>query len=310
MPLLKSRILYEFKCREPTNRPISLDESLTEDATAECSSCEHPDTPHSAWRTCAGTRGSQDKLNQDRVVAGSTLANSQLFMVCDGHGQNGHLVAEFLCQHYPAILSSLQQEPGAALKSACFRLSAALDSSGIEITLSGSTMVAVLFDSKVLHCANVGDSRGIIGKLLEISQQWTPVPLSRDHRPHVPEERSRILRQKGIVAHNRVWLPNTNIGGLAVARAFGDALCRGIGVTAEPEVLKYTLRHTDKFLVLGSDGLFEVMDNQQVVDLIVPFYIANDVDGAVQQLVRVARARWVGHRTGTDDITCIVVFLV
>jgi hypothetical protein len=52
-------------------------------------------------------------------------------------------------------------------------------------------------------------------------------------------------------------------GDLAVSRAFGDAHLKNFGVSATPELSAIRLTPRDAFLVLASDGLWDVVDEQQ-----------------------------------------------
>ena len=53
-------------------------------------------------------------------------------------------------------------------------------------------------------------------------------------------------------------------GDLAVSRAFGDCHLKRFGVSAEPELSMYEIKTSDAFLVLASDGLWDVIDEAQV----------------------------------------------
>ena len=62
---------------------------------------------------------------------------------------------------------------------------------------------------------------------------WRVQPLSKDHKPDIPEELQRILESGGRVdtyrdqnnkrrGPYRVWLKDENLPGLAMSRSFGD----------------------------------------------------------------------------------------
>lgn len=53
----------------------------------------------------------------------------------------------------------------------------------------------------------------------------------------------------------RVWLPNSDSPGLAMARAFGDFCLKDFGVIAVPDVSYYHLTEKDEFVVLATDGV-------------------------------------------------------
>ena len=70
-------------------------------------------------------------------------------------------------------------------------------------------------------------------------------PLSEDHKPSLPQEKSRVLASNGRVepitgplgqflGPDRVWMKDEDTPGLAMSRSIGDRLAHSIGVTAEP----------------------------------------------------------------------------
>lgn len=82
--------------------------------------------------------------------------------------------------------------------------------------------------------------------------------LSVDHKPNAKEERARIEAVGGVV----VWAGTWRVGGvLAVSRAFGDRPLKRY-VSATPDMADETLTAEDEFLILASDGLWDVMTNQ------------------------------------------------
>jgi len=144
-----------------------------------------------------------------------------------------------------------------------------------------------------LLVACVGDSRGVLCRGSNGPQgsgpQLLAVPLSDDHKPSRPDEQRRIEAKGGIVDFEGVWrvfIPGpAKFGGqmiarwgLAVSRAFGDLLlkeaerydCAGVApgglITAVPEVRVVDLEPaTDRFLVLASDGVWDVISNEEAV---------------------------------------------
>ena len=146
--------------------------------------------------------------------------------------------------------------------------------------------------------------------------------LSKDHKLDNPVECERILNSGGrvesfkdtmnpneTIGPKRVWLPDQDIPGLAMSRSMGDEVAHSVGVSAIPEVLEFMLGPHDRFVVIGSDGLWEFLSNEQVCEIVLPFYIENQPEAAANKLVREAHARWKHEEEVVDDITVVVIFL-
>ena len=71
----------------------------------------------------------------------------------------------------------------------------------------------------------------------------------------------------------RVWHLNENIPGLAMSRSFGDGAAAEVGVIADPEILEMNLTEADKFIVIASDGVWEFLTNEEVVNIVMPHYL-------------------------------------
>lgn len=162
-----------------------------------------------------------------------------------------------------------------------------------DVNFSGSTVVSAMISGKKLICANVGDSRAVLGSLksktLQLSNKetlathtshesnkvWVAHALSRDHKPDIKDEHDRIISCNGRVdpfrepngdpiGPARVWLRNENIPGLAMSRSIGDLVAASVGVSCEPEFYEMDLSEDDKFIVIASDGVWEFIPNEDV----------------------------------------------
>ena len=87
-----------------------------------------------------------------------------------------------------------------ALINAFEETSAAIEKGGFDARVSGTTLVSVLITPKKLWCANVGNSRAIMGRLLrdgpldlKKGRHWMSIALSRDHKLNERDEEDRII---------------------------------------------------------------------------------------------------------------------
>lgn len=247
------------------------------------------------------------KQNQDSYLEISNREMS-IFGVFDGHGVNGGEVSSYLKNRIPMLLNKGSKDTTSTIKNAILTADGEL-SKIIDTQLSGSTLNLIVIQGKKLYCANVGDSRSIIGNQInDLTNQssgknWMSICLSRDHKPDLFEEATRIHQCGGRVLSYtdengnpagpaRVWLKEQNLPGLAMSRSIGDSIATSVGVIPEPEILEYTLTSQDKFLVVGSDGLFEFLANEEIVKIVVPFWKTGNIIGACQALVSTAEFRW------------------
>jgi len=93
-----------------------------------------------------------------------------------------------------------------------------------------------------------------------------------------------------------------------MTRSFGDATAAKVGVNAYPEVKEFEIGHDDKFAVLASDGVWEFLSNEEVAQIVLPFFNKKNAEGAAESLVREAFKQWRREEDVIDDITCIVIF--
>jgi serine/threonine protein phosphatase PrpC len=71
------------------------------------------------------------------------------------------------------------------------------------------------------------------------------------------------------IGPHRVWHKHMNSPGLAMSRSIGDRIGKSLGVIAEPVLTRYTcIRFNDSFIVAASDGVWDVMTNEEVVDYV------------------------------------------
>ena len=65
----------------------------------------------------------------------------------------------------------------------------------------------------------------------------------------------------------------------------------------------------DRFIVLASDGVWEFLTNDFVVNTIYPHYKNNSAEKAAEALIKEALKSWKRQENVVDDITCIIIFL-
>jgi len=258
-------------------------------------------------------------------------AYSQFLSVMDGHGPEGHHVAHFVAEHLPRVADSLlkKTEPVGALVQAHKVVQQMLaHESGIDTRFSGTTAVSVWMSGRDMLVSNVGDSRAVLGRRSAGSaRQWVAMDLTKDQTPFRPDERARVQAAGARIKTScemsgdktyapgcqytaddppRCYLQQHRFPGTAFTRSLGDTVAKTIGVVATPEIMAYSLTPHDDFMVVASDGLWEFVSSQEVVDITSS---CGTPEEAAHKLVETAWDLWLTEDVRADDITVIVVFL-
>ncbi|XP_051151118.1 probable protein phosphatase 2C 59 isoform X2 [Andrographis paniculata] len=242
------------------------------------------------YASSPGKRSSMEDFYETRIdgVDGELVG---LFGVFDGHG--GARAAEYVKQN---LFSNLLRHPKfiSDTKSAIAETYSLTDSEFLKSEKNqnrdaGSTASTAILVGDRLLVANVGDSRAVIcrgGKAFAVS---------RDHKPDQTDERQRIEDAGGFV----MWAGTWRVGGvLAVSRAFGDRLLKQF-VVADPEIQEEKVDETLEFLILASDGLWDVVTNEEAVCMTRSI---QDPEVAAKRLMQEANQRGSG-----DNITIVIV---
>lgn len=275
--------------------------------------------------------GRPKKFNQDSYIITPVFGGFKgqyLFSVCDGHGLKGHEVSGFVKENLPNSIAARLKVLGVELEAVDYQVRQYLNEAiqevnnrlgytNIEVAFSGTTCVTVLVRDRHIWCANVGDSRAVIGHRNKTG--WSAVDLSKDHKPENVNEMQRILSAGGRVeackdeqgksiGPARVWLRAENIPGLAMSRSLGDVVAHSVGVSSIAEVQHHLLTPGDSFMIVASDGLWEFISSFEAVLLASQSYEQNDYQGCCDRLLNESLARWRRNDDAIDDITIIVVF--
>ena len=187
---------------------------------------------------------------------------------------------------------------------------------------SGSTLTLVFIVANRVYCAWVGDSRASL--VLEYDNALVFDPISNDHKPSLPDEKARILSRGGNVhpsrepgedlgGPDRVWHPHLTGKpgpGLMMSRSLGDFIAKEVGVISVPDITKREIQANFRFIVIASDGLWEVLDEREVILIVRDFLNSKNPRDAALALVSHAQNKWRSFSPNyIDDISVVVIFL-
>ncbi|KAF4655705.1 hypothetical protein FOL47_009326 [Perkinsus chesapeaki] len=234
-----------------------------------------------------GRKGSDDHTpNQDSFSITLLDDNTLIALVCDGHGPFGHLVSQRCAQSGASLISSHLRAADDDRSIADKIKSAVVECQndivkfagdiGFPVENSGSSLACLVVEpldpaSKrmlVVHVAWCGDSKIVAGKYGKKDTE-SILKETHDHTPDDPAELKRIESAGGEVREiaggsKRIYVKGTNLPGLAITRAIGDASVSQHGVTAEPEYERWEFPIGESvFVTAASDGVWEFMKAEE-----------------------------------------------
>ena len=210
-----------------------------------------------------------------------------------------------------------------------------------------TAVTALFGRDDIVRFGNVGDSRIICAvsdsDVMTRKKIWKAVQLTRDQTCFRRDERERMRKesskdltfasigmilgecehhedfeetqdlQTGVVGERcddppRVFLGGNKFPGCAFTRSLGDSIAKELGVSAEPELTHLDLSNgKTKCIIIASDGVFEFVTNDEVVDICEEFY--PDCDRASKEIVKLSYNKWAIEDDRADDVTVIVAYV-
>ena len=166
--------------------------------------------------------------------------------------------------------------------------------STIMKALAGACALLSIVTEQSIHVASTGDCRAVLGVKRE--GVWLPEPLSVDQNAQNNDEIARLKRTHP-GEEDTVIIMNRLLGGLMPFRSFGDVDYKwkekDIEVVTpvpanyksppylivEPMVTSRKMDGTEGFLVLATDGLWEKLSNEHVIQTAVDTIYGNKTTG-------------------------------
>jgi serine/threonine protein phosphatase PrpC len=169
-----------------------------------------------------------------------------LYGVIDGHG--GFKSSSIAASLIPTLFDGLDMKAIGEMPNLLKQVNKHLSKQHVT---DGATVVIALVAPKLVGVAHLGDARALIVKV-----GGAVTPLTYDHKPTERSELDVLKQARAFVASGRLS------SHLAVSRAIGDFLVDGVFRT--PDCNTYEIQPDDARLVLACDGVFDVIENEEV----------------------------------------------
>lgn len=263
--------------------------------------------------------------NQDSWTLMWVAGKFSLYAIFDGHGMHGHIVSDFVKEVMPKLILKdrrfMTKELPLMLKDVFSQMQNIIVNADhmneLNAQTSGTTATVCIHDrcQKKLIVAHVGDSACVLS--VNKGEQLVAKQLTREHCPSRRAEKDRIEEAGGVVVydgflnHHCLYKKGMPCSGLNISRSLGDILAHAeCGLTCEPDVIEYMLSNREEILCLCTEGVWEYMAPQEVVDH-VKMWTPDMYMKAADSLAVESWDRWIVEEAGciVDDITVLLAHL-
>jgi len=264
----------------------------------------------------------QDRGNRELMEDGTVFidsfggrVSSVYFAVFDGHG--GREVVEMVTTElHDFILKELRRTPQVPDALRCAFQNCDKELRKRDKCQGGATACACVLQqekqSRKIYTAHLGDSRAVLSR----SGKAARLTSLTDHVACDPVEKQRVINAGGTIVNDRVS------GLLNITRSFGNFMLKTPElpndiISIVPDITCIELSQSDSLVVVACDGIWDVMSDQEVVDIVHEGMEAlRSLEGRIRQegksLAEIL-ARYVIEealeRGANDNLSCVIILL-
>mmetsp|Transcript_348 Transcript_348/g.714 ORF Transcript_348/g.714 Transcript_348/m.714 type:complete len:341 (-) Transcript_348:395-1417(-) len=240
---------------------------------------------------------------EDRAVVCELRAGCVFAAIYDGHAGSG--AADFAAEHFQeAVVSSphfAADEIVEALRVSICDVSRRFIETKDDG--SGATACVLVRKGKNFYVANCGDSRAVL---------WSggrAVQLSKDHKATEESEKARIEQLGGTIEEGRV-LAHDGENMLACSRSIGDSRFKDGEaplVPATADIVRRPINMLDEFALVASDGVWDVMSNEEACKVVLSALEAHSDDAAIIAAETLCKAAI--DKGSEDNVSAAIILL-
>lgn len=250
-PKLDTVDLNQTEIRHTMPIPCSIREIITNDLkTLKSGSTQLKFFKGKRFGYCE-TIGRRPAMEDSLIIWESSKPKTpSLYGVIDGHGgfKTSAIAASLIPQFFDKLETKSISDISTVFKQVNEKLAK------MEVT-DGATIVLATVTPSLVSVAHLGDARAIV-----VRNDGSVYPLTFDHKPTERSELDVLKETRAFVASGRLS------SHLAVSRALGDFLIDG--VSRMPDLSTYNIHENDHWLVLACDGVFDVLENEEVGEIV------------------------------------------
>ena len=227
--------------------------------------------------------------------------NKGVFAIFDGHGGDevAQMAKERFCDLFSYYLYNSKSNIEQSYQNAFRKIDEEISKGNYSENTGSTACVAYICQDnnlisgaqRFIYTANLGDTRAVLVSKNSCKR------LTVDHKCADREEEKRIRSAGGVLIDGRIF------GQLILSRALGDFAFKKYGISCVPYIQKHLITENDLYLVLASDGVWDVIQDNDLPNLIKEK--GNTGIGKVAEHV----VNSAMERGSQDNISCLVLKL-
>jgi len=254
------------------------------------------------------TQGARRNMEDKYII--DIFLDNPIFIILDGH--RGSYVSDYCKKNLMRILKNLNENMEhhsdiiKNFKILFSNLIKELDKELSKYSMehnSGTTITIIYILHNYIFSINLGDSKAIL-----IHKNFEHEQLTVEHKPYAPIEKKRIVKAHGTVINNRI---NNDI---AISRALGDFRYKNQDslkpheqlISNIPHISVYARNNTEKYIVLSSDGTWDIFTNQKLVDYINKLHKDNIYD--IKDIANTIVKKSIKEGNSDNTTLCLIKF--
>jgi serine/threonine protein phosphatase PrpC len=241
------------------------------------------------------------------------LKGKFLFSVCEGHGPHGKALAQGVKEWIPRIIeSSLNVKGDPQNIKGCLENIGSLTlemmkKSNKEVNFSACSLVTVIILGESLFISNIGRCSAVLA-----NQSFFAQPLCFRHDLQNEKEMKRVKASGGKIMINSQEILVVSSGkgpGFEQTRCLGNLFGKSFGISAKPEIFHVFLGNDDKFVILASAGVWDLLSYQEAVDLCAEGFFLKKTEVCCEAIIKECEARLDMSLKEFHDVSVLVFFI-
>ena len=261
--------------------------------------------------------GKSKQINSSTIVKPNLCGRKGnfLFAISEGHGPHGKMVSESIKKNFPNIIESeikiddKPEEIKRKLKNIDQDIIEVLKNLNQEINFSSSSLLTAVIIKDSLYLSNIGTCTAVLAKF---DGDWTSNQLCSRHNLKNKTEQRRVKALGAKIfttPEGSVVFSNGKGPIFEQTRGIGNLVGKSFGISSEGEVFELSLKNDDKFVIIGSSNLWELMTYQEAVEICIEGYLAKKTEICCEAIIKVCEGRVSRVSKIISDVSVLVFFI-